>query len=74
MVIQVLHSMSSLDIDGEYDSDDPQRQSVSSSASSLNTPRKVSYLKRVAAAKREEVELENRVTLKVEDVKVGMTK
>ena len=66
--------MSSLDIDEEYDSDDTQRQSVNNSVSSLNTPRKVSYLKRVAAAKREEVESENRVTLKVEDVKVGMKK
>ncbi|GFO38442.1 protein kiaa0556 [Plakobranchus ocellatus] len=65
----IVRSMSSLDVDDEYDSDSGQRQSVSSSSSSLNTPRKVSYLKRVAAAKREEEEIENRVTLKVEDIK-----
>lgn len=44
------------------------------SSTTLNTPRrqKTSYLKRVAAAKREETEAENRVTLKLEDVKVGL--
>ncbi|XP_005100895.1 katanin-interacting protein isoform X2 [Aplysia californica] len=58
---EVVHSMSSLALD----------DSVSSSTSSLNTPRrhKTSYLKRVAAAKREEIELENRVAIKMEDVK-----
>ncbi|GFR84355.1 transposase [Elysia marginata] len=63
----VVHSMSSLDVDDNSDED--HGQNVNSSTSSLNTPRKVSYLKRVAAAKREEVESENRVTLKVEDIK-----
>ena len=40
---------------------------------SYSRKHKTSYLKRVAAAKREEIEIENRVTIKVEDVKVSVS-
>ncbi|XP_059167114.1 katanin-interacting protein-like isoform X2 [Physella acuta] len=65
---------------GNYDEDfEPDDNEVTGSMSSqyssmdasLDTPRKhkTSYLKRIAAAKREETEVENRVTIKMEDVK-----
>lgn len=44
-------------------------QSISNTSSRRH---KTNYLKKVVAAKREEAEAENRVTIKLEDVKVGL--